>query len=156
MDRTEKSNDVVGPEPCPGCGNPENPSENRFCGRCGASLERSLVRRGALATRAKERRVTLRERFLPDALGPVGKTVALGLAAVVADVGLAWLRHRLEQTDRPVLSRDVTRAWREGRPTAGSEHLHYSLKERAFFFREGRETHGWFSSELTIRGSRLD
>ena len=149
MDLTEKSKDVARADSCPRCGHPENPPENRFCGRCGASLERSLVRSGELAPRAKEGRVTLRERFLPSRLGPVGKTVAVSLAAVAADAGLAWLRHRLEKTDRPTLLRDV--GFEDD-----SEYLHgYFLKEAALMLREGRETRGWFSSELTIRSSRL-
>ncbi len=106
--------------------------------------------------RAKESRVTLRERFLPKGLGPVGKTVVVGLVAVAADVSLAWLRHRLEKTDRPVLPHDVSRVWQEEVPRGGPEYLHgYSLKEVALLVREGRETRGWFSSELTIRSSRV-
>ena len=156
MDRTEKSRDVAEFSSCPVCGNPENPPGNRFCGLCGASLERSLARSGELAPRAREGRVTLRERLLPGGLGPVGKTVAVGLATVAADVGLAWLRHRLQKTDRPALSHDVDRAWREG-PRGGSEYLHsYSLKEAALMFREGGATRSWFTSELTIRSSRVE
>ena len=158
MDRTEKSRDVAELSSCPVCGNPENPPENRFCGLCGASLERTLARSSReLAPRAREGRVTLKERFLPGRLGPVGKTVAVGLATVAADVGLAWLRHRLQKTDRPALSHDVDRAWREGLRGGGSEYLHgYFLKEAALMLREGGDTRGWFSSELTIRSSRVE
>ena len=160
MDRTKKSKDVAEFGSCAECGHRRN-SEDRFCGRCGASLRRSLARRGELAPRAKESRVTLRERFLPRGLGPVGKTVVVGLTAVAADVGLAWLRHRLEKTDRSVLQHDVSRVWQEEVPRGevprgGPEYLHgYSLKEAALLVREGRETCGWFSSELTIGSSRV-
>ena len=157
MNRTEKNQDVAELSSCSGCGNPENPPGNRFCGLCGASLERSLARSRELAPRAREGRVTLKERFLPSRLGPVGKTVAVGLATIAADVGLAWLRHRLQKTDRPALSHDVDRAWREGPRGSGSEYLHsYSLKEAALMFREGGATRSWFSSELTIRSSRVE
>ena len=33
-------------------------------------------------------------RALPARFGPVGKTLAVGLAALVAEAGLLWLRHR--------------------------------------------------------------
>ena len=157
MDRTEKSKDVAEPGSCPGCGYPENPPENRFCGRCGASLERPLAGGTELVPRAKESRVTLRERFLPSRLGPVGKTVAVSLAAVAADVGLAWLRHRMEKTGRSALPHDAGPTRREG-PGDGPEYLHgYFLKEATLLLREGRETRGWFFSELmTIRSSRAE
>ena len=116
-----------------------------------------MVRRGELASRATESRVTLRERFLPRGLGPVGKTVAVSLAAVAADVALAWLRHRLEKTDRPVLTHDVGRMWQEEVPTGGPEYLHgHFLREAVLLVRDGRETRGWFSSELTIGSSRVE
>jgi hypothetical protein len=138
------------------CGHPRNPPENRFCGRCGASLERSLVRSRELALRVKESKVALRERFLPGGLGPVGKTVAVGLAVAAADVGLAWLRHRLEKTDQRTLAHDVGRAWRKEGAGDGPEYLHgYFLKEAALLLREGEKTHGWFSSELEIRSNRI-
>ena len=100
-------------------------------------------------------RVTLREGFLPKELGPVGKTVAVGLAAIAADVGLAWLRRRLERTGRSTLPHAVDRIRREEVPGGGPQYLYsYLLKEAAVLIREGRETRGWFSSELTIRSSR--
>jgi hypothetical protein len=156
VDRTEKNKDVA--EPCPERGHPENPPENRLCGRCGASLERVLARRSEeLAPRAKESRVTL-SRFLPRRLGPVGKTVAAGLAVAAADVVLAWVRHRLEKTGRPpVMPHDVGLARRNEGPGGGPEYLHgYLLKEAALLLREGRETRRSYSSELTIWSSRVE
>jgi hypothetical protein len=157
VDRTERNNDVAGPGPCPGCGYPENPAENRFCGRCGVSLERPLVPRGGeLAPRVEESRATLRERFLPDRLGPVGKTVAVSLATVAAEVGLAWLHHRLEKTDRPSLPRDVGRVWREGLG-GDPEYLHgYFLEEATLMLREGGEVRRSYSSEITVRSGRIE
>ena len=159
VDRTKKSEDVAGFDPCPECGHPENPPENRFCGRCGTSLERLSARRGELASQAQNSGVTLKERFLPDGLRPVGKTVAVGLAIVTTEVGLAWLRHRLEKkAGQPALPHNVvSREWRAERPGSGSEeHLRgYFLKEVAFLVRDEREIRGWSSSELTIKSSRI-
>ena len=152
MDRTEKGKGFS--RPCPGCGYPENPPENRFCGHCGVSLERALARWGGELTPRTEGRITLRKRLLPDRLGPVGKTVAVSLAAVAADVGLAWLRHRLEKTDRP--SYGVGRVWRE-EPGGGPEYLRgYFLKEAALMLSDGGEVRRFYSSELTIRSSRVE
>jgi len=76
---------------------------------------------------------------------------------MAADVGLAWLRRRLERTGRSTLPHGVDRIRREEVPEGGTEYLYsYLLKEAAVLIREGRETRGWFSSELTIRGSRAE
>lgn len=108
-------------------------------------------------SRAEESRVTLRERLLPNRLGPVGRAVAVGLATMAVNVGLAWLRHRLEKTDRPMLPHDAGRAWRRDRSEDGTEYLRgYLLEETVLLLREGRKTRGWFSSELTIRSSRME
>lgn len=155
MDRTEKSKDVARSGLCLECGYLENPPENRFCGHCGASLERSPVR-GELAPRVKESRVALRERLLPGRLGPLGKTVAASLAVVAADAGLAWLRHRLEKTDRAAAPLEVSRAW-QARPEGSPEYLRgYVLTETALMLREGQEIWRSYSSELTIRSSRVE
>lgn len=154
MDGAEESKGVAGA--CPGCGYAENPPENRFCGRCGASLERALVRSEDSVPRTKESGVRL-SRFLTGRLGPVGKTVAASLAVVAADVGLAWLRHRLEKTDLPAQPHDVDRAWREAVPGSGPEYLHdYFFRETVLLLREGRETRRSYSSELTIRSTRVE
>jgi hypothetical protein len=156
VDQTQKDKNFTEPDPCPECGHSGNPPENRFCGRCGASLER-LPTRGQELVPKEASRVTLRESFLPKRLGSVGKTVAVGLAAMAADVGLAWLRHRLERTGRSALPHDVGHARREEVPEGGPEYLHsYLLKEAAVVIREGRESRGWFSSELTIRSSHAE
>ncbi len=157
MDLPEKSKDGTEHGSCPGCGHPENPPGNLFCGRCGASLERSPARRsGELALRAEESKVKLRERLLPGGLGPVGRTVAVGLAVVAADVGLAWLRHRLEKTGRSTLPHEARQAWREV-PGKGSGYLHgYSLEEAALLLKDGRGTHWSYSSRLEIKSSRIE
>jgi hypothetical protein len=78
------------------------------------------------------------------------------MAAVAADVGLAWLRHRVEKTGQPALPSDVGRAGREEEPGGDPEYVHgYFLKEAVLLLTEGRETRGWFSSELTVGSGRV-
>jgi hypothetical protein len=157
VDPTEKSNDVTGLDPCPGCGHPENPPENRFCGQCGASLERALALSGELAPGTKELRATLRERFLPDKLGPVGKTLAVGLGAAAASVGATWLSRQAEKSARLAPLQDAARARRELGSGSGTEYLHhYVLKEATFFLKEGRKIRRSYSSELKIESSRVE
>jgi hypothetical protein len=81
--------------PCPLCRH-DNPSENRFCGHCGASLagsEQLALRQGNTPN--------IVDRSLPARFGPVGKALALGLAALAAETGLAWLRRRNERFNQP-------------------------------------------------------
>jgi hypothetical protein len=66
--------------------------------------------------------------------------VALGLAGLAVDVGLTWLRGRLEKTGRPV-SPGVS-ATRQGE--GHREYLH------GYLFRE--EVSLWFQDELEARG----
>jgi hypothetical protein len=97
--------------PCPRCHH-ANPPENRFCGRCGASLESSheLVPR-------REGALTAVRHNLPAKLGPASKVVAVGLVTLAAEVGLYLLRHRTKAEERPV----TLTARQFG--TAASEHL---------------------------------
>jgi hypothetical protein len=74
---------------CPTC-QQANPVDDRFCGKCGAQMERQLPARIADA------RLTIAGRNLPVTWQQLGKTVAFSAAALAADVGLAWLRRRLE------------------------------------------------------------
>lgn len=73
---------------CPACRH-ANPIENRYCGACGQGLEpQPLARRPETA-------ITIAGQQLPAAqIRQVGKAVALGLAAVAAEAGMAWLRRR--------------------------------------------------------------
>jgi hypothetical protein len=74
---------------CPSCQH-ANPLDDRFCGKCGAPLERQLpVRRG-------DAHLTIAGRNLPVTWQQLGKTVALSAAALAAEAGLAWLRRRIE------------------------------------------------------------
>lgn len=154
MDLTERSEDVAKLGSCPECTHPENQPGNLFCGRCGAALEDSPPRSGELAPRVEGSGATLRRRFLPDGLGPIGRTVAVGLVAVAADMSLAWLGNRLQKTGRP--GHAAVRA-REEEPEEGSEYLSsYFLKEAAFLIRDERGTLGWYSSESKIKSSRAE
>ena len=74
---------------CPAC-QQANPIDDRFCGKCGVPLERQLP------VRLADTRLTIAGRNLPITWQQLGKTVALSAAALVADVGLAWLRRRIE------------------------------------------------------------
>src|SRR5262249_51596010 len=74
---------------CPSC-QQANPIDDRFCGKCGAAMERQLPARIAAAP------MTIAGRNLPVTWQQLGKTVAISAAALAADIGLAWLRHRLE------------------------------------------------------------
>ena len=74
---------------CPAC-QQANPIDDRFCGKCGVPLERQLP------VRLADTRVTIAGRNLPITWQQLGKTVALSAAALAADVGMAWLRRRLE------------------------------------------------------------
>jgi hypothetical protein len=74
---------------CPAC-QQANPIDDRFCGKCGGPLERQLP------VRIADTRLTIAGRNLPITWQQLGKTVALSAAALAADVGLAWLRRRIE------------------------------------------------------------
>lgn len=74
---------------CPACQH-GNPLESRYCGKCGGALERQLP------ARLGEGRMVLAGRQLPVTWQQLGKTVALSAAALAAEVGLAWLRSRME------------------------------------------------------------
>jgi hypothetical protein len=82
---------------CPICQH-GNPLENRFCGACGASLTQD-----ALAKRP-ETGIVIAGVELPAAqVRQVTRAVALGAAAIVAEVGLAWLRKRTGQANLPAV-----------------------------------------------------
>ena len=70
----------------------DNPPENRYCGSCGTALADS----GQLVPR-REHSPTATVRALPAKLGPSGKALAVGLAALAAEAGLLWLRRRVER-----------------------------------------------------------
>jgi hypothetical protein len=103
---------------CPAC-QQANPIDDRFCGKCGGPLERQLP------IRLTDTRLTIAGRNLPITWQQLGKTVALSAAALAADVGLAWLRRRIEagpSAGSTALARRIpaTPATAAPRQTAGS------------------------------------
>ena len=83
--------------PCPSCQH-DNPSENRFCGWCGIRLADG----GQLVPREDDS-PALAVRDLHAKLGPTGKALAMGVAALASEVGLLWLRRRIRRTDQLML-----------------------------------------------------
>jgi hypothetical protein len=74
---------------CPQCQH-GNPLENRFCGSCGTTLEQRHAPQ-------HETRLATTSPALPVQAQQVGKAVALSLATLAAEAGLAWLRRRVER-----------------------------------------------------------
>ncbi len=81
-----------GHAPCPLCRH-ENPTENRFCGRCGASLTSGTE----LVPRRRGSSLTVAGRALPAKLKPVGRALAVGAAALVAEACLSRLSRRADR-----------------------------------------------------------
>jgi hypothetical protein len=79
---------------CPSCQH-GNPLDDRFCGKCGVPLERQLPMRRADA------RLTIAGRDLPVTWKQFSRTVAVSVAALAAEAGLAWLRRRIETGSAP-------------------------------------------------------
>jgi hypothetical protein len=95
---------------CPACQH-GNPLDDRFCGKCGAPLERQLpARRG-------DAPLAVAGRQLPITWQQFGKTVALSVAALAAEAGLAWLRKRIE-TGTASATAPLARAMPATRPAA--------------------------------------
>src|SRR5690349_13946670 len=67
-----------------------NPLDDRFCGKCGAPLERQLPARRADSS------IMIAGHQLPVSWQQLGKTVASSVNALAAEAGLAWLRRRTE------------------------------------------------------------
>ena len=76
-----------------------NPLDDRYCGKCGAPLERQVLARRSEGT------LTIGGRELPVTWRQVGRTAAIGAAALAAEVGLAWLRHKVEGGSPPALAK---------------------------------------------------
>lgn len=74
---------------CPACQH-GNPLDDRFCGKCGAPLERLLPARRSDAP------LTVAGHSLPVSWKQLSKTVAISVVALAAEAGLVWLRRRIE------------------------------------------------------------
>jgi hypothetical protein len=77
-----------------------NAIDSHYCAKCGAALERQLPVRLTPAP------LTIAGRQLPVTWRQVGKTVALSAAAVAAEVGLSWLRRRIDGGSAPLVNPD--------------------------------------------------
>ena len=112
--------------PCPLCRR-DNPPENRFCGRCGASLvgSKQLVPR-------RENSPDTVARTLPAKLEPAAKALAVGLTTLAAEAGLLWLRRRVGRVDQPPPS-----TGRSPKPVIPEYLIGQSLEEVSIWLREG-------------------
>jgi hypothetical protein len=79
---------------CPACQH-GNPLDDHFCGKCGARLERQLP------ARRSDAYLTIAGHNLPVTWKQFSRTVALSVAALAAEAGLAWLRRRMEAGPAP-------------------------------------------------------
>jgi hypothetical protein len=79
---------------CPACQH-GNPVSDQYCGKCGAQLERLLP------ARRVNQPLTLAGRDLPVTWRQVGRTVAIGVAALAAEAGIAMLRRYVEGGQNP-------------------------------------------------------
>ena len=113
---------------CPQCRR-DNPPANRFCGACGTALAS-----GGQIARRPESSPTARRGLLPTELKPVGKVLAVGLAALATEAGLAWLRSRTGNSDRPSLpaSKGTEPAMPERPVYQSFEEVHVLLREGGF------------------------
>lgn len=82
---------------CPQC-QYGNPIEHRFCGRCGASLNRNQL---VSQEQQTSKSLTVPQVNLPVHLKQVGQAVAVSLLTLAAEAGIAWLRRRVEQMSLP-------------------------------------------------------
>ena len=102
---------------CPACQH-GNPLENRYCGACGACLEaNALVPHTASALTIAGQRIPLAQ------VKQVSRAVAVGLAAIAAEAGLAWLKRRTQVNLPAVTSatRSLTEALQRGGTTADAD-----------------------------------
>lgn len=98
---------------CPSCQH-GNPLDDHFCGKCGSALVRQLP------ARREDTRLTVAGRQLPVTWQQFGKTMALSVAALAAEAGLAWLRRRVDSpgTQPTSLARTIVDAATAPKTTA--------------------------------------
>ena len=122
-----------------------NPRENRFCGACGTALASGEQ----IARRPENNPTTASRGLLPAELRPVGKVLAVSLAALAAEAGLAWLRRRAEGSDRSSLPvvRGTERVIPEEHP------VYQSFEEVYAWLREGNSESRIFA-QRTVRSFR--
>lgn len=75
---------------CPRCQH-GNPLDNRYCGACGGPLQPDAL------ARTSSTALVIAGQDVPVAqIKQVGKVLAVSLATVAAEVGMAWLRRRAD------------------------------------------------------------
>ncbi len=84
---------------CPNC-EASNPIENRYCGRCGASLNRY-----AIVPSPRRAVIPAQKPWQSLAQAPAARAAAVGLGTILLRLAVAWLRRRSEQPAQPVLRR---------------------------------------------------
>mgnify|MGYP001825337613 CR=1 FL=1 len=88
---------------CPIC-RQQNPSANSYCGNCGADLadqdrnEKALLIKRPTAIQIGENPLATPQ------VKALAVTVALGVATLLAEVGLTYLQRRVSEMERPSLS----------------------------------------------------
>ncbi len=134
--------------PCPRCRH-GNPAENRFCGWCGAPLTSSELVPGS------KRGFAVKGGASPARLKPVGRALAIGLAALATEAGLAWLHRRTGGGERSPVA-----ASREADPVALGHLADHSLEEVLIWTRAGgsesrlfvrRVVHSWVAMEPPVK-----
>ncbi|MDP9458015.1 MAG: zinc ribbon domain-containing protein [Actinomycetota bacterium] len=113
---------------CPRCRH-GNPPENRFCGACGASLTVGEQ----LARRSENSPATASRALLPAELRPFGRALAVSLATLGAQAGLAWLSRRAAGSGR---SSSLPTARGTG-PVIPEPPIYQSFEEVHAWLREG-------------------
>ena len=84
------------------------------------------------ARRTESGPTTASRALLPAELKPVGRALAVGLATLAAEAGLAWLRHRAEASGRPSLP-----ATQGTGPALSAHPVYQSFEEVHAWAREG-------------------
>jgi len=102
---------------CPSC-SAGNPGDQPYCGQCGSPFEQRL-------THTRTTPLARRSIHVPARWQQASKVVALGIASLAAEVGIAWLQRRhqpiVPATPQPqqsarvvALGRRVTQRWQNG------------------------------------------
>jgi hypothetical protein len=131
--------------PCPLCLH-ENPTENRFCGRCGASLTspKQLVTR-------REDALDAAGHALPTKLKPVGGALAVILANVVAEAAFGWLNRRAERN----ASRRLLHSRRADSSAIHGRLVGLSLEQAFVQLQEGGSRRSWGFARGMIQASDI-
>ncbi|HEX6288998.1 MAG TPA: hypothetical protein VFZ66_07395 [Herpetosiphonaceae bacterium] len=116
---------------CPRC-DAGNPSEHAYCGRCGAALDQPLAPRPAASLAQRSWQV-------PVPWKQAGRVMALGVATLAAEAGLAWLQRRQQQQPQPLsrpqpptTARVIAMGWRVTETWQGG-HLQQRTEEKVMW-----------------------